>query len=119
MGGGGEEEYKSFVRVISICKIICRISSNENLKRGAPVFTVVVSVSQLPEIVFLQYFHFRLGPFGYLYFGPKSSIPGNMGLMDQQLALRWIHENIDAFGGNPQQVCSTFSSSRKEDILMF
>lgn len=51
-------------------------------------------------VVILQY---RLGPLGFLSTGDQQ-VPGNFGLLDQVQALKWVKENIDGFGGNPQEV---------------
>ncbi|XP_053664049.1 uncharacterized protein LOC128713213 [Anopheles marshallii] len=47
--------------------------------------------------------NYRLGPLGFLCL-PSAGIPGNAGLKDQLLALKWVNENIAQFGGNPDNV---------------
>ncbi|QQV76443.1 carboxylesterase/lipase family protein [Sphingomonas aliaeris] len=49
----------------------------------------------------------RLNAFGYLYLAridPRFPDSGNAGQLDLILALRWIGENIAAFGGDPGRV---------------
>ncbi len=52
--------------------------------------------------------NYRLGALGFLAHPALASRPGgpagNYGLMDQQAALRWVHHNIRAFGGDPRNV---------------
>ncbi|XP_033606831.1 carboxylesterase 1E isoform X3 [Cryptotermes secundus] len=46
---------------------------------------------------------YRLGPLGFLSLQTED-VPGNMGLMDQALALRWVRNYISFFGGDPDRV---------------
>ncbi|KAL6437222.1 hypothetical protein ACFW04_005044 [Cataglyphis niger] len=47
--------------------------------------------------------NFRLGPLGFLS-TEDLECPGNLGLKDQQQAMRWVQENIVSFGGDPNRV---------------
>jgi para-nitrobenzyl esterase len=46
--------------------------------------------------------NYRLGALGFLYLPGVSD--GNLGLQDQVMALRWVRDNIAAFGGDPDNV---------------
>lgn len=54
------------------------------------------------DIVFVS-ITYRLGPLGFLS-TEDDVVPGNMGLKDQVIALKWIQKNIEAFGGDPDNV---------------
>jgi para-nitrobenzyl esterase len=45
--------------------------------------------------------NYRLHLDGFLYLGPGTA---NLGLLDQVAALRWVQDNIEAFGGDPANV---------------
>ncbi|KAM7346101.1 juvenile hormone esterase-like isoform 2-T2 [Cochliomyia hominivorax] len=55
------------------------------------------------EQVILVTFSFRLAALGFLSTGDVH-VPGNFGLKDQLLAIKWVHNNIAAFGGDPEKV---------------
>jgi carboxylesterase type B len=51
-------------------------------------------------VVSMQY---RVGPLGFLSLDDEH-IPGNYGLLDQQMALQWVQNHIAAFGGDASYV---------------
>ena len=46
--------------------------------------------------------NYRLGPLGFMSTS-NDDMPANLGLWDQNLALKWVQNNIKDFGGNPDQ----------------
>ncbi|EFA84953.1 carboxylesterase [Heterostelium album PN500] len=66
---------------------------------------------QKAVVVIIQY---RLNVFG---FQPFSDSNNNLGLQDQQLALRFVRDNIRAFGGDPSQVTIFGESAGGSSVL--
>lgn len=57
---------------------------------------------------------YRLGLFGFL--ATRTGRPGNLGLLDQLEAFRWVQRNIAAFGGDPGRV-TAFGQSAGGDAI--
>lgn len=48
--------------------------------------------------------NYRCGALGFFTLPGWTDRGGNLGLLDQLAALRWVHDNIAAFGGDPERV---------------
>lgn len=87
---------------------------------GAPLYDGTAFARQGVILVTLNY---RLGLLGFfahpaLTAAAKPGEPlGNYGLMDQTAALRWVHENIAAFGGDPRNVTVFGESAGGASVL--
>lgn len=63
-------------------------------------------IRQSPNVVVVSVYY-RLGSIGFLStpeFGDGLLGDSNAGFLDQVEALRWVRDNIEAFGGDPKQV---------------
>ena len=71
-------------------------------------------------VVFVN-FAYRLGVFGYyanseLAAESPNGTTGDYGLLDQIQALKWVHENIAAFGGDPDNITIAGESAGSSSV---
>lgn len=66
-----------------------------------------VNLARKQDVVLVTVTH-RLNNFGFCYlaelFGPAYADSGMVGMLDCVAALRWVHDNIASFGGDPGRV---------------
>ncbi len=59
-------------------------------------------LSSLGDVIIVT-FNYRINLYGFLYTGSKEVAP-NAGMYDQVLALQWINQNIEYFGGDSKRI---------------
>lgn len=67
--------------------------------------------------VILVIFNYRLEAFGFMSLStPEYS--GNMGMKDQLMAIQWVHNNIEYFGGDSSQITLMGHSAGDFDLFI-
>ncbi|KAL5594083.1 uncharacterized protein BROUX77_007430 [Berkeleyomyces rouxiae] len=73
-----------------------------NTYEAAPLISAALGFD-MPMLVVMP--NYRVGGFGFLPGAEvKKAGVGNLGLLDQRLALQWVADNIASFGGDPDKV---------------
>src|SRR5699024_258155 len=65
--------------------------------------------------------NYRFGLFGYMCLpelAEEAGHTGNYGLYDQLCALQWVHDNIAAFGGDPDNITLMGQSAGADSVQM-
>ncbi|TVY14867.1 Carboxylesterase patB [Lachnellula arida] len=83
---------------------------------GSPASLIARSTQDGADdgVIFVE-LNYRLGVFGWLT--GNNDITANAGLLDQRLALEWVHNNIYKFGGDPNRVTVMGESAGAGSIM--
>lgn len=69
---------------------------------GSEIIYDPIPIVAMSDIIVVNV-NYRLGVFGFFTTGDDVAM-GNFGMLDQVLALEWVRDNIQEFGGDPNQV---------------
>ena len=83
--------------------------------RGCPQTLSYDILSAFGDIIIVGV-TYRMALWGFLSTG-DNTLPGNLGLWDQHVALQWVHENIEDFGGDPHDVAILGHSAGSSSIV--
>ncbi|WP_049962534.1 carboxylesterase/lipase family protein [Oribacterium sp. FC2011] len=89
---------------------------------GDPLYDLGNIAKENPDVIFAS-IAYRVGVFGYIHLshlpdGNDYPDAQNLGPMDQMMALKWIHENIEGFGGDPDNVTIFGESAGAGSVTM-
>ena len=93
---------------VSDCPVLVYVHGG-SLQTGQPWYRDYSGEGLAKEGVIVVNMGYRLGVFGFfadpeLAAESPNGTTGNYGLLDQILALHWVQDNIEAFGGDPDNV---------------
>ena len=89
---------------------------------GIELFDCTNLAKMYPDVIFVTV-AYRLGALGFLHLahladGKDYPDAQNVALLDQKMALKWVHENIAAFGGDPDNVTIWGESAGAGSVTM-
>ncbi len=92
-----------------------------SLTSGQSYYTEYRGESFAKKGVIMVNFAYRLGIFGYmaneeLISESPNGTTGDYGLLDQIMALKWVHENIASFGGDPNNITIAGESAGSSSV---
>ena len=87
-----------------------------------PLYECGNLVRENPDIIAVS-IAYRVGIFGFFHLshlpdGKDYPDAQNLGIMDHMMALKWVHENIAAFGGDPDNVTIFGESAGGESVTV-